>query len=238
MVWCRTPQLCTMHTETASQKILESRWKFHNHLLSWGVKARSFVRFCSLNCFSDVLPFCADLPGHGVGLVTEERVPKRLRVLGNSKDVFCLVKLSMSDTTLCQDPLLVYPAGLEASTTHFWGRVSRTTNVLQAHLEDDRKDELKALSKAFMRDFPTLGRSVTYYNSLLDDNRPRQALPCLKFVEVGPHAGARVGAVELGERPPPPKPHHLKVMFHRGWDPNLGRSGGERKLLMQGWHTY
>ena len=46
--------------------------------------------------------------------------------------------------------------------------------------------------------------------------RPRQPPPVLRFVEAGPHAGSRVGVVELGQRPPPPKPFHLKVKFHRG----------------------
>ena len=149
-------------------------------------------------------------------MVTEERVPKRLRCAGNSKDVFALVKLFMHDTHLCQDPLLVYPAGLEASSTHFWQRVNRNTNVIRAKLDDERKSELSRLSAAISRDFPDLSRSVSYYAGLLDDNRPTQAPPVLKFLQAGPNASSRIGSVELGQRPPPPKPHHLKVMFHRG----------------------
>ena len=160
--------------------------------------------------------FLADLPGHGDGMVTEERVPKRLRVAGNSRDIFALVKMNMSDDHLSQDPLLVYPAGLEASTLHFWRTINQSAKKLYAELDDDRKGELSKLAAAFKNDFPHLQRAVNYYGSLMDDNRPRQTPPVLRFVEAGPHAGSRVGVVELGQRPPPPKPFHLKVKFHRG----------------------
>lgn len=160
-------------------------------------------------------------------MVTEERVPKRLRVAGNSRDVFALVKMNMSDSHLSQDPLLVYPAGLEPSTTHFWRNISQSAKVLHAELDDDRKGELSKLAAAFKNDFPHLQRAVNYYGGLMDDNRPRQPPPVLRFVEAGPHAGSRVGVVELGQRPPPPKPFHLKVKFHKGWPSLHLPSGGK-----------
>eukprot|EP00435_Cladocopium_sp_Y103_P018893 s3522_g4.t1 len=159
-----------------------------------------------------------DLPGDGYQLATEERVPKRLRVAGNSKDIFCLVKQNMSDCHLCQDPLLVYPAGLQASSAHFWDRIARNLHnaVIQQKLDGDRAAELIRLAKTLRTDFPHFSRTYQYYETLLDENRPRQALSKLLFIGAGPHAQSRVGGVQLGQRPAPPKPHHLKVVFHRG----------------------
>ena len=170
------------------------------------------------NHFIIILTTCfplADLPGHGQGMMTEERVPKRLRVAGDATDVFCLVKMNMCDSGLCQDPLLVYPAGLGPGTSHFWGRISSATQVIHAELDDERKQQLATLAQAMKKDFPHLQRAVDYYGGLVDDNRPRQKPPVLKFVEAGPNARARIGNVQLGQRPPPPKPYHLKVKFHR-----------------------
>ena len=99
--------------------------------------------------------------------------------------------------------------------------------MLHAELDDDRKGELSKLAAAFKNDFPHLQRAVNYYGGLMDDNRPRQPPPVLRFVEAGPHAGSRVGVVELGQRPPPPKPFHLKVKFHRGWPSLHLPSGGK-----------
>ena len=161
---------------------------------------------------------CSDLPGDGYQLATEETVPKRLRVAGNSKDIFCLVKMNMSDTVLCQDPLLVYPAGLQASSDHFWDRISRNTHhaVIQQKLDGERAAELTRLAKTLKADFPHFHRTYQYYEMLMDENRPRQPLSKLLFIAAGPHAQSRVGGVQLGQRPAPPKPHHLKVVFHRG----------------------
>ena len=116
---------------------------------------------------------CSDLPGDGYQLATEERVPKRLRVAGNSKDIFCLVKMNMSDTVLCQDPLLVYPAGLQASSDHFWDRISRNTHhaVIQQKLDGERAAELTRLAKTLKADFPHFHRTYQYYEMLMDENR-------------------------------------------------------------------
>ena len=137
---------------------------------------------------------------------------------GNSKDIFCLVKMNMSDSVLCQDPLLVYPHGLQASSDHFWDRISRHTHnaVIQQKLDGERAAELTRLAKTLKADFPHFIRTYQYYEMLMDENRPRQPLSKLLFIAAGPHAQSRVGGVQLGERPVPPKPHHLKVVFHRG----------------------
>ena len=51
--------------------------------------------------------FPVGMPGNGYGLDLEERIPKRLRSEGDSRDIFCMVKALMSDDHLCQPPLLL-----------------------------------------------------------------------------------------------------------------------------------
>ena len=43
------------------------------------------------------------------------RIPRALGNGADVNDIFCLVKGTMASKELCQDPLLVWPASLEAS---------------------------------------------------------------------------------------------------------------------------
>lgn len=102
----------------------------------------------------------AGMPGSGVGLTLDERVPRRLRSDGNAKDVFCCVKAAMSDESLIQDPILVLPQSLMPATQNFFNAINRTSVTLRADLEESRCDELRTLAKHLEVDFPHLQRGV------------------------------------------------------------------------------
>lgn len=146
----------------------------------------------------------------------DDRVPRRLRGAGESKDVFALVKMQMCDTFLSQAPLNVWPASFLRLSEDFWNKVNTTTHVVQQHLDEEREAELHKLQKAIAKDFPHLQRGSQYYQTLLDSSRERQPFSKFHFVDVGPNAADRIPRAELGEPAPPPKPHPLQVVFHHG----------------------
>ena len=154
------------------------------------------------------------MPNGGVGIETEENIPRRLRAEGNRRDVFAMVKGNMSDLRLIQPPLLVWPESLLGLAEHFWNRVNVTTDIVQQSLEDSRVDELKLLADQIDHDYPHMSRATQYYRALVDPQRPRKPYQQLGFVAAGPQASSRVGDVRLGERPPPPRPHRLEVIPH------------------------
>ena len=153
-----------------------------------------------------------DIPGH---VQTEERLPIRLRQAGRSRDVFALVKSQMSDLHLSQPPLLVLPESLIHETENFFNAANSTSHVIQQSLEPERCEELQRLSDAFQQDYNHLNRAVNYYKDLVNPNRFRFPYTKLEFVAAGPSAHLRLGEIQLGARPPPPKPRHLQVVFHR-----------------------
>ena len=95
-------------------------------------------------------------------------------------------------------------------------KINTSKAVLEHTQETQRRDELKELAAAFTMDFPHMSRAVGYLNSL-DPARhgPRGPIKSFPFIDAGPTAVERVGQVQLGARPLPPKPHHLQVVFHR-----------------------
>lgn len=159
----------------------------------------------------------AALPGHGDGMQLDERIPRRLRQAGQGRDVFCMVKQQMADLCLVQNPLLVWPEALLPTAEAMWNRVNTTQFFVQQSLDEERAEELKKLTRALERDFPNLHRTIHYYKALVAGNKPRHPYSRLKFIEAGPNAIDRVADVQMGDRPPPPKPRQLQVVFHRGW---------------------
>ena len=106
------------------------------------------------------------MPGQGHGLQLDDNLPRRLRSDGNAKDIFVMVKQSMSDAELCQAPLCVYPHSLLASTEAFFNGVNVGNTVLTQRLEDSRMEELNELASAMEADFPHLIRGVRYLRQL------------------------------------------------------------------------
>lgn len=157
------------------------------------------------------------MPGAGHGLELEEKVPRRLRSEGRSRDIFCMVKQSMSDDHLIQPPILVYPEALLPATSNFFNNINNIDAsgfLLSACLDEGRCQELLDLAENIEKDFPHLQRGVAYLRSLTNQDRQHQLCPRLKFIDAGPSASHGLGDLRLGPRPCPPKPHKLQVVFH------------------------
>ena len=153
-----------------------------------------------------------DIPGE---VVTDERLPVRLRQAGRSRDVFALVKQQMSDLHLSQPPLLVFPESCISETEGFFNAANSTSSVIQQSLDPERCEEIQRLATAFKHDYKHLNRAAVYYGELTNPDRFRFPYPQLEFVAAGPSAHLRLAEIQLGARPPPPKPRHLQVTFHR-----------------------
>lgn len=147
----------------------------------------------------------------------DEKVPKRLRTddQGGLKDVFALVKGYMSDTFLSQPPLLVYPQNFLRSTERYFNEVLRTNCIVQQSLEVERQAELQKLADGFEKHFPHMKRAVSYYRSLLDNNRLKKGYGRLEFLEAGPPNRSHVGDVKLGEELVDARSHYLQVVYHQ-----------------------
>ena len=154
------------------------------------------------------------LPRHGAGLQLSERVPLRLQQDDRDNDIFALTKVHISDDNLSQDPLMVHPASLVHETEHYWNRVNSTRLIARAVLEDERAKEIEELARHIEMDFPSLHRSVAFYRKMLNPDG-LTPYPEIKFLKC-PRANQRWCQVNLGERPPAPKAHHLQVVFRRG----------------------
>ena len=154
------------------------------------------------------------MPGQGHQLQLEDNLPRRLRSCGNGRDIFAMVKLSMSDRELCQLPLLVHPESMVNMTQNFWNNVNRGDFVLTQSLDPSRAEELNQLANRLELNFPHMARGARYLKTLTQADRRREPLPRLQFVDAGPSAAGGIGHIQLGRPPPPPKPYKLQVVFH------------------------
>lgn len=154
------------------------------------------------------------LPARGTGLDLDERLPRSLRAGGRDKDIFAMVKQNMSSTVLCQNPLLVWPHNLLPDTEEFLNSVN-TAATVKPSLDPERAEELRRLAKSIQADFPHMHRAVKFYEQLLDENRHLEPYKEINFIYDVPKASFRWRDINLGAAPLPPKPHHLKVVFHR-----------------------
>lgn len=136
------------------------------------------------------LPIWAGMPGQGYNLQLDDNLPRRLRSSGNGRDIFAMVKMSMSHDVLSQPPLLVYPHMLLSNTEAFFNKVNQAdAPVLTAKLEDSRCDELRELSSQLEKDFPHLSRGARYLRQLTEPDRHRGPCCNLNFIDAGPRAG-------------------------------------------------
>ena len=132
-------------------------------------------------------------------------------------DVFCLVKQTMSCRELSQNPLLVWPAGLVQHSQKVWDDCNDPgCPTITCTLSSDRIEELKLIREAIQRDFPHMRRTLAWYDGMIRANTPPQRPLPLSFVRYRNAHDMDVMNVQLGQRPVPPKPHELEVVFHRG----------------------
>ena len=151
-------------------------------------------------------------PGESIDL--EERIPRRLQGGDRDLDVFALVKQNMSDSGLAQDALLVMPQTLKDETQHFMRMVNRAPPI-NPELSPERVEELKNIADEIEVDFPHMQRAVAYYRTLVSENAPLTPYPKIKFLNQVDRCGNRWCKFNLDERAPRPKPHPLRVTFHR-----------------------
>ena len=155
------------------------------------------------------------MPGNGHGLDLDEKVPRRLRRDGCNRDVFCMVKQTMADDRLVQPPLLVYPEAFLGATQAFFNSINSTKMLVTGKVDHDRSQELLELAENISKDFPHMSRGVDYMRALAAGTTYQQSCGTLKFIESGPGVlNCGLGDLQLGPRPPPPKPYKLKVVFH------------------------
>ena len=149
------------------------------------------------------------MPGAGHGLDLDDHVPRRLRSEGSNKDVFCMVKAKMSDESLAQRPLLVYPESFLGVTKSFFDEINSCNTLSTAALEEACCAELSELADSIEKDFPHLGRGVSYLRSLTNAHRHRQPCPRLQFIDAGPSSSSGLADLQLGVDSSP-----LQVVFH------------------------
>ena len=160
------------------------------------------------------------MPAEAQDLETSERVPRRWqstdRAVKNN-DVFCMVKQTMAAEGLSQSPLLVMPGTMLAESENFI-RVANTTALVDTPQYDkERLDEFELLRAAIAHDFPHMSRAVAWYQTILDrkPDDPSEAYPDLSFLRSAPADSPCLHDFRLGDRPLPPRPHNLQVVFHR-----------------------
>ena len=83
-------------------------------------------------------------------------------------DIFALIKMNMSDSMLCQTPLLVYPGSLIEDVERFLNEVNRTDKTVVAELESERAQDLRDMADAIQVDYPHMSRAVSFYRQMLN----------------------------------------------------------------------
>lgn len=128
-----------------------------------------------------------------------------------------MVKRTMADRELAQNPLLVFPAALKNQTLQFMEDANDPNcPTIGCSISPERRSELMALRACIARDFPHMRRTISWYDSMINPQRqPDQSLPPLTFLR---HNTAHDGDLidfNLGQRPDEVKPYELQVVFHR-----------------------
>lgn len=173
-------------------------------------------------------------------IAKEERVPVAMRAGEDQADldIFALIKMNMSDKVLCQSPILVYPGTLIADVETFLNKLNTTSDVTYPKLEEERAQEIRELADSFEEDYPHMTRAVAFYRRMLNPTNLKGYTE-LNFLK-GTRSSTRWCQINLGDRPLPPRPHELQVVFHRRrgwwarcWDDQLGviRRGLRRKKI-------
>eukprot|EP00435_Cladocopium_sp_Y103_P000755 s2091_g1.t1 len=151
----------------------------------------------------------------GEDLEMDEQMPVRLRQDENQLDIFALVRQHMSDGFLQQNPLLVLPESLVDESRYFLANANSAPSI-GPWLSPERKEELKLLADELAEDFPHMQRAVSFYRSLLQEDRDLQPYERIRFLRNVARGGQRWCQFNLADRAPRPKPHVLQVVFHRG----------------------
>ena len=124
------------------------------------------------------------------------------------------MKHHICDTELSQDALLVLP-GCEKLQIHRFLQTAAVHAGVLATIDPARQEDLLEISKGFER-YPQFERAAAYYRMLAGvEFRPRLPVQKLGFLLTGGVRTQGLPTATLPERVPQPKPHPLRVRFHR-----------------------
>ncbi len=212
-------QAWTMLTDPAKMKKIECliHLFFAEETVAWHTSSRSisypfiFVSF-DKHSSSFLLSLCFKFQGLPSNLELSQRLPRRYSQ--NPADVFALVKHNICDTELSQDPLLVLPGQEKAAIRRFWQSAANHPGIL-ANIDDQRKDDLLEFANA-LSVYPQFTRAVEYYRGLAgQSSRTRLPPHRMEFLLAGGAHHESLVVANLPPREPRPKPHPLRVRFHR-----------------------
>lgn len=147
------------------------------------------------------------------------RVPGAFKSGESGSDIFAMVKATMASKTLSQPPLLVWPSSMQDVSK----KAVQTANghgcpSVGCSLDTARRDELRLMLAGFRRDFPHMKRTMAWYQKMVDglEEDSAKGLPQLTFLKDARASHFDFSQIQLGRGVPPPKPHELQVVFHRG----------------------
>ena len=138
---------------------------------------------------------------HSFAYVRRDAMPQNLqeevsnsmprRFAASPNDVFLLVKAFVSDTQLCQPPLLVWPGQDVAQAQESLQRIARNrVPGVAVYLDDDRKTTLREIASYLEKNYTGYGRGVAYLRQLAGTvAKPRVPAPSLQFLLQGPCVG-------------------------------------------------
>ncbi len=175
------------------------------------------------------------MPDQARHLAVSDRVPRAMRSDDATMDIFVMVKQLMSSTTLSQDPLLAWPSSLQPICQHAMEVANdvRRCPTFGCGIDEGRQAELRDLQTAFARDFPHFRRTCAWYQKMIDgvEEESSRGIPPLTFLQEARAAQFDVSQFELGQRQPLPKPHELRVVFHRGWSLRIFEGEESKKKM-------
>ena len=148
-----------------------------------------------------------------------ERAPRAFKTGDAASDIFAMVKESMSSKTLSQSPLLVWPAAMQGQSQKALETANgHTCPTKGCELDPTRREELRLLQSNMRRDFPHMSRTVRWYQTMVDGvhDESCRGVPDLSFLRDARATHFDWTQIRLGSDVPPPKPHELQVVFHRG----------------------
>ena len=141
-----------------------------------------------------------------------QRLPRRYTQ--NADDIFCLIKHQLRDEELSQDALLVLPGDEKRRMGTFLRDIARHEGIL-SNIDPQRQQDLLELSDA-LAGYPQYSRAVHYYRTLAGvEYRKRVPVYPLTFLQTSGVQEQGLVCATLRPREATPKPHPLRVRFHR-----------------------
>ena len=146
---------------------------------------------------------------HSFAYVRRDALPRNLqddasnnmprRFAESPNDVFLLIKAYVSDTELCQAPLLVWPGQEVAAAQEALRKIAlNQVPGVAVYLDDDRKNTLLEIATYLEKNYNQYGRGIVYLRQLAGTlAKPRVAAPQLQFLLSGPGIGRHLNQIKV-----------------------------------------